>query len=147
MKGIALEYVMKVFLLVVIIIVVIGIVVHFYRQFKTPSIDFPADVSYLCSQLDDTNISFQDFKDVLYGFLTGQCDDFHARTKERITIDDVETVVKAVDRSIPVVKIDSCKLPEVNSHTVYLNFTEVGKYENIYLGKRKIMNSDVLICG
>lgn len=125
----------------------IGIIKYFSEQVDYPSdIDFPSNAQYLCVQLNNTEISFQDFQDILYIFLKGRCNDFYAKTKQRITKDDIKRFVNAIDPSIQIIQIDECILPTVNTHTVYVNFSEIDRGRNIYLKGREIDNSDVLIC-
>lgn len=118
---------------------------HFSSQVRNDQDNFPTDVNYLCVQLNNTIIGFEDFQDILYGFLTGQCDDFEARVSEKITFEDVKRTTNSIDFGIQVIKIDECKLPEVNTYSVFVNFSQIE--ENIYLKKRKNINSDVLVCG
>ncbi|MDI6825839.1 MAG: hypothetical protein QMD36_01430 [Candidatus Aenigmarchaeota archaeon] len=149
MKGLALNYLFLLLIVVVFIVVGIGILRYFYGGTKLDQneITYPMDVRYTCIQINNTEISFQDFQDVLYGFLTGQCNDFSAKTSQRMTLSDVNRAVKAIDSSVEVIKINECMLPSVNTHTVYLNFSEIEEGRNIYLARREIDDSDVLICG
>jgi len=135
-------------IVLVFIVVSIGILRYFYGQTNIDqnNIIHPIDVRYTCIQLNNTEISFQDFQDILYGFLTGQCNGFSAKVDQSITLSDVNRAVKAIDKSVEVIKINECVLPNVNSHTVYLNFSEIEEGRNIYLGRREIDNSDLLIC-
>ncbi len=136
------------FLFFVVIVVGVFIVKFFYTQSeKKIDIDITADVKYMCIQLNDTQISFQDFQDILYGFMTDQCDEFYATTKENLNIDDIKRVAAVVDYSVQVIRINKCKLPEVNSGNIFVNFSVINANSNLYLKRRKINNSDILICG
>jgi len=148
MKGFAINYVFLVAIFLVVLVIGISIIRHFYTQGESkeliPEPDFNA--TYLCIMLNNSEIDFQDFKDILYASLTGYCTDFYATTKEKITIDDIERVVASIDKSIQVIKINECLLPTTNSGNVYVSFNEVEKNHNIYLKGRPIKISDVLIC-
>ena len=147
MKGLVLKYPILILIVIVVIIVSIEILKYFSEQVDYPNdINFPSNAQYLCVQLNDTEIDFEDFQDVLYGFLKGQCNDFFAKTKQRINIDDIKRFINTMDSSIQVIQIDECILPKVNTHTVYVNFNEIERERNIYLKRREIDNSDVLIC-
>jgi len=147
-KGLALQYIFLMFLFLVVIVVGVLIVKFFYTQSeKKINIDITADVRYMCIQLNDTQISFQDFQDILYGFMTDQCDEFYATTKENLNIDDIKRVAAVVDSSAQVIRINECKLPEVNSGNIFVNFSMINANSNLYLKRRKINNSDILICG
>ena len=147
MKGLVLEYPILIFIVIVVIVVSIGIIKYFSEQIDYPSeFDFPSNAQYLCVQLNNTEISFEDFQDILYIFLKGECKDFYAKTKERINVDDIKRVVNVIDPSIQIIQIDECILPTVNTHTVYVNSSEIEGGRNIYLKGREIDNSDVLIC-
>lgn len=148
MKGLALNYVFLLLIVLVFIVVAIAILRYFYGQINIDqdNIIQPIDVRYTCIQLNNTEINFQDFQDILYGFLTSQCNGFSAKVDQSITLSDVNRAVKAIDKSVEVIKINECVLPNVNSHTVYLNFSKVEEGRNIYLGRREIHNSDILIC-
>jgi hypothetical protein len=149
MKGLTLNYVFLLLIVLVFIVVAIGIIRYFYGQNKVDKDDigYPIDVRYTCIQLNNTEISFQDFQDVLYGFITSQCNGFTAKTGQKMTFSDIDRAVKTIDRSIEVVKINECMLPSVNTHTVYVNFSEINEGRNIYLLRREIDSSDLLICG
>jgi len=146
-KGLALEYVFLLVIFSVTIVVGIMLVNHFYKQADEPiDIDIDSDFTYMCVQLNGTSITFQDFQDILYGFISDQCFDFHATTKQKITIDDIRRVANSIDNSYQVIQIQECKLPEVNSGNIYVTFSEISSDSNLYLTRKKINNSDILIC-
>ena len=148
MKGLALEYPVLIFIVIVVVIVAIGIIKHFSEQVDfSDGMDFPPNPQYLCAQLNNTEINFEDFQDVLYGFLKGKCNDFFGTTNEGININDIKSIVKIIDKSVKVVQTSECTMPNVNTHTVYVNFTGIEREGNIYLKRKEIDNSDVLICG
>ena len=124
----------------------IGIIKYFSEQVDLDLNNFPSNTQYLCVQLNETEIDFEDFQDILYSFLKGECNDFYAKTNQRITYTDIKRFVNTIDSSIQIIQIDECILPTVNTHTVYVNFTEIEVEGNIYLKRREIDNSDVLIC-
>lgn len=147
-KGLALQYIFLMFLFLIVIIVGVFIVKFFYSQSeKKINIDITADVSYMCIQLNDTEISFRDFQDILYGFMTDQCDEFYGVITENLNIDDIKRIAAVVDNSVQVIHINECKLPEVNSGNIFVNFSMIKANSNLYLKRRKINNSDILICG
>lgn len=147
-KGLALEYVFLLVVFFVVVVVGIMIVEHFYRQSeKQIDVNIGADVSYMCIQLNESLISFQDFQDLLYGFMTGQCYGFQGAIKQGLTIDDIRRIVGSIDDSAQVIYIQECKLPQINSGNVYVNFSEIPANSNLYLTRKKINNSDILICG
>ena len=146
MKGLVLEYPVLILIVIVVIIVSIGIIRYFSEQVDVDLNDLPSNAQYLCVQLNNTEIDFQDFRDILYAFLKGQCKDFYAETKQRVTIDDIKRFVNEIDPSIQVIQIGECILPTVNTYTVYVNSSEIERGRNIYLKGREIDNSDVLIC-
>jgi hypothetical protein len=113
-----------------------------------PKIQFVSDVRYACAQYNGTRISFDNFKTVLYGFITGQCNNFSAELGQGITIDDIKRVAEESEKGIQVVQLSSCHFLETNTHTIYTccsDLFESGK--NINITRRQIKNSDVLICG
>jgi len=146
-KGLVLEYPMLILIVIVVIIVSIGIIRYFSEGVDLDLNDFPSNGQYLCVQLNNTEIDFEDFQDILYVFLKGGCKDFYAKTKQTINVNDIKRVVDVIDPSVQIIQIDECILPTVNTHTVYVNFTEIERGGNIYLKGREIDNSDVLICG
>jgi len=147
-KGLALQYIFLMFLFFIVIIVGVFIVKFFYSQSeKKINIDITADVSYMCIQLNDTEISFRDFQDILYGFMTDQCDEFYGVITENLNIDDIKRIAAAVNPDVQIIHINECKLPEVNSGNIFVNFSMINANSNLYLKRRKINNSDILICG
>lgn len=146
-KGLALEYMFLLAVFGVVVFVGTMLVKHFHEQADEPiDIDIDSDFTYMCTQLNDTVITFQDFQDILYGFMSDQCYEFYGTTKQKITIDDIKRVVNSVDESYQVIEIKECKLPEVNSGNIYLTFSEVSSNSNLYLRRKKTNNSDILIC-
>ena len=147
-KGLALQYIFLMFLFFIVIIVGVFIVKFFYSQSeKKINIDITADVSYMCIQLNDTEISFRDFQDILYGFMTDQCDEFYGVITENLNIDDIKRIAATVNPDVQIIHINECKLPEVNSGNIFVNFSMINANSNLYLKRRKINNSDILICG
>jgi len=147
-KGLALQYIFLMFLFFIVIIVGVFIVKFFYSQSeKKINIDITADVSYICIQLNDTEISFRDFQDILYGFMTDQCDEFYGVITENLNIDDIKRIAATVNPDVQIIHINECKLPEVNSGNIFVNFSMINANSNLYLKRRKINNSDILICG
>ncbi|OYT42638.1 MAG: hypothetical protein B6U88_03005 [Candidatus Aenigmarchaeota archaeon ex4484_56] len=147
-KGLALQYIFLMFLFFIVIIVGVFIVKFFYSQSeKKINIDITADVSYMCIQLNDTEISFRDFQDILYGFMTDQCDEFYGVITENLNIDDIKRIAATVNPDVQIIHINECKLPEVNSGNIFVNFSMIKENSNLYLKRRKINNSDILICG
>ncbi|MCD6226630.1 MAG: hypothetical protein J7J93_02450 [Candidatus Aenigmarchaeota archaeon] len=147
-KGLALQYIFLMFLFFIVIIVGVFIVKFFYSQSeKKINIDITADVSYMCIQLNDTEISFRDFQDILYGFMTDQCDEFYGVITENLNIDDIKRIAATVNPDVQIIPITECKLPEVNSGNIFVNFSMIKANSNLYLKRRKINNSDILICG
>lgn len=125
----------------------VGIIKYFSEQIDYPSdINFPSNAQYLCVQLNNTEIDFEDFQDILYIFLKGQCNDFYVKTKQGINVDDIKRALNVIDPSIQIIQVDECNLPTVNTYNVYVNFTGIERGRNIYLKGREIDNSDVLIC-
>ena len=103
------------FLFFIVIFVGVFIVKFFYSQSeKKINIDITADVSYMCIQLNDTEISFRDFQDILYGFMTDQCDEFYGVITENLNIDDIKRIAATVNPDVQIIPITECKLPEVN---------------------------------
>lgn len=148
MKGLAVEYILLFFLLVIVVFVGIGIINFFYKQAPKTLDRIVYNVTFQCIEFNDTAISFNDFKDILYGFSTGQCNNFYATSKNKITIDDIKRVSSNWDESIQVIQIDECKLPTINSHTIYVSFNEneIKSNSDIYLKRKEVKDSDILIC-
>jgi hypothetical protein len=148
MKGIALEYVFAIAIVIVVTLVSIGIIIGIIKPELIPEFRVVTDVKYACSEYNNTKITFEDFKTVLYGFLTDQCNNFSSELKQEITLEDIERAVKEVDGKIEVIQLSDCHFLSTNTHSVYTccgNIFEAGKKINIT--RREIKNSDVLICG
>lgn len=148
MKGISIEYVAFTILFLTVVAIGIGVINYFSKKTPIPPDKIIYNVTSQCIVLNDTAISFSDFGDVFYGFMTNQCNDFQAKLTEKITFDDIVRLKNSWDESIPIVKIRECKLPDSNSHTIYVNFEtdEIRPNSKIYLKRREIKSSDVLIC-
>jgi len=141
MKGMSLNYIFIILVFFAVLIVTTGIIFHFKNVGNDISPP-PVDVKYKCAQLNNTKIRFDQFQDVLYGFLTDQCNDFCAEIGG-LTFQNIENAAKKIDNSINVVKINYCELPRINSHTLYVNFTTA---ENISMSRRDIKEGDIIIC-
>jgi len=144
MKGLSLEYVAYAVIFVVVVLVGIQLIKSFGRapEIKTPRYN----VTYNCLRLNDTEIDKTDLQDVIYGFLSEQCKDFYATSLQRITAADVERLVHSFNKNIKVIRIQDCKFPPVNSGNFFINFDAIEKKEKIYLSRKNIINSDIIMC-
>lgn len=142
-----LEWPFAILIAVIVILIAIGILLNFFKQLIFPELKVKVDVRYACFEYNNSEITYENFKILLYGFLTGQCNNFFANLSQGITLDDIRRTAKEIDEEINVIDVDFCKLPSVNSYSVYVCCNDVldaGKTINIT--RREIINSDVLIC-
>lgn len=147
MKGFTLDLTAALLILVVVIFVSIGIIFNYFNQISPVNVE-PTDVKYACSQFNNSQVSFDDFKILLYGFLTGQCDQMDVRLKQRITFDDIQRAVADIDKKINVVYVSNCRLPSVSSHSVLVCCNQWFDQDKVInISRRKVYNSDVLVCG
>jgi len=147
MKGMALEYVFATVVAVVVIFVMIEIISTILKGKLIPENPNIVDVRYACSQLNNTQISYENFKTLVYGFFTEQCKNFVGRLKESVTLEDMQRAVKEVDEKIKVIPISECGFPTISARTLYVccgNVLEKNKVINIV--RKEIKNSDVLVC-
>jgi len=96
--------------------------------------------------MNESAIDFEEFKDILYGFLSEKCTDFYGTLNEGITIEDIKRLVTSWDSSMSVISINECRFPEINSHTVYTNFEEAEEGDAIQIKRKDVRDSDILIC-
>jgi hypothetical protein len=146
MKGLAVGYIFVIFVAIVLLVIFISIITNLFK-FPIPSVNYPIDVKYACSQYNGTEISIENLETVLYGFLTDQCNNFSGRLKQTITASDLRRIVDEIDKSVNIIILDICRLPTINSHTLYLCCDEIleeGKSFNTT--RKEIKYSDVLIC-
>ena len=147
MKGIALEYVFVIFVVVVAILVGIGIMTNVITPGIIPRTNQIVDVRYACIQYNETKINFESFETLLYGFLTDQCKYFVGELKEAATVDDLKRVAKEIDETVDVVLLSRCELPTISAHNIYLCCNEtLEKNKTFNITRKEIKNSDVLIC-
>jgi len=147
MKGFVLKWPVKILIVFLIILVSILIFQNLLSELFVPPLDLHIDAKYACVNYNNSKINQDKFEAVLYAFLTDQCNNFFANLEQGISFEDIERIIARIDESVIVIRIDSCKLPSVNSHSVYVccsDFLEAGKAINIT--RREIKNSDVLIC-
>jgi len=147
MKGMALEYVFVILLAVVAVVVGISIATNIISPRIIPRTNQVVDVKYACVQYNETNITFENLKILLYGFLTDQCKYFVGKIKETVTVDDLNRAAKEIDEDVDVILLSSCELPTISAHNLYVccnNTIEKDKTFNIT--RKEIKNSDVLIC-
>lgn len=144
MLGLALKQIFILFITLVFIVAMVSFILKIYKSWEILSIDGSVDVRYACVSYNNTKIGLEEFETILYGFMTNQCDDMFFELREEV----MEKDVKKIAGEINVVKIEECKLPKVNTNTLYLVLDDdrfnTGKIVNIT--KREIKNSDVLIC-
>lgn len=148
MKGLSIEYIAFIILFLLVIVIGIGIINNLYKKTPPPENNIVYNVTYKCILLNDTSINFDDFRDILYGFTTDQCNNFQAELTEKITFEDIVRIINNWSLSTPVIKMEECKLPNTNSHNIYVNFNsgEIKPNSKVYLKRREIKNSDILIC-
>jgi hypothetical protein len=144
MKGLSLEYVAYFVIFVVVIFVGFQIIRSFN---KTPEIPAPTyNSTYLCSVLSGNVINFEDFKNILYGFLNSGCVEFEAIVGERLTANDIKNIAKDYDPSLNIIESVECKLPKLNTRIIYVNFKEIKEGEKIQIKRKNTQNSDISIC-
>ncbi|MBS3052578.1 MAG: hypothetical protein J4428_04395 [Candidatus Aenigmarchaeota archaeon] len=145
MKGLALEHIFGIFLLAVLVIISTGIMFSFFKQSKNNEFTPVENATYLCHFLNNNEISFEDFKSVLYGFINNQCFEFKAKLKEKITFDDIRNFVETIDTKKNVVKTNECPSSGINTDTIYIGFDFIDN-EYISLFSKQVLYNDVLIC-
>jgi len=147
MKGVALEYIFVIVVAVVVIFVGIGIMTNVIKPGIIPRTNQVVDVKYACIQYNETKISFENFKTLLYGFLTDQCKYFVGELKETITVDDLKSAAKEIDETVDVILLSNCELPTISAHNLYVYCNEtLEKDKTFNITRKEIKNSDVLIC-
>jgi hypothetical protein len=147
MKGIALGYVFTVVVLVVAIVVAVGIIMNFLNPGIIPPANHVVDVRYACIQYNETKISFESFKILLYGFLTDQCKYFVGELRDTATTDDLVRVSKEIDENVNVILLSSCETPTTAAHNLYVCCSgNLEKDKTFNITRKEIKNSDVLIC-
>lgn len=147
MKGMALEYIFVIFIAVVVIIVGVGILTNIINPGIVPQTNQVVDVRYACVQYNETKITFENFKTLLYGFLTDQCKYFFGEPKETITFDDLKRAAKEIDKSVNVILLSNCRAPTISAHNLYVCCSEnLEKDKTINITRKEIKNSDVLVC-
>ncbi len=145
MKGFSLEYIFYVIIFLAFILVSISIIKNISN--KPPEIkDITLNNSYLCSYLNNTEIGKKDLEQIIYGFINGFCNNFYFSTKQPLSISEIESMIKKVNKDYNVIVIKSCDLTTINSKTIFVNFDYVEKGRKIYLYRREIIYSDILMC-
>jgi hypothetical protein len=148
MKGLALEYPFTILIAIAVILISISIILTIIKPELIPRMHTEVDVRYACSKYNNSRINFENFKTILYGFLTDQCSNFSAILKESMSLDDIKRAVREIDEKVQVIEINNCNFFETNTGNIYVcckNFFSSG--EKINITKKEIKNSDVLICG
>ncbi len=146
MKGLALDYAFGFFLLLVFVGIASAIMISIFRQGEDKSSFVPvANATYLCEFLNGGEISYEDFKNVLYGFVTNQCFEFKGKAKERITFNDIQNFVRTISKERDVARVESCVSPEINTNTIYIGFDYV-ENKKISMASKRVLNNDILIC-
>jgi hypothetical protein len=105
------------------------------------------DVRYACVQYNETKVSPENFKILLYGFLTDQCKNFVGELQYTSTSAYLSNMVKDIDKNVNVVFLSNCSSPTLAAHNVYVccNRT-LEKDKTFNITAKQIKNSDVLIC-
>ncbi|MEM5776907.1 MAG: hypothetical protein QXJ06_00470 [Candidatus Aenigmatarchaeota archaeon] len=145
MKGLSVEYVAFVIIFLFVVFVGIQLIKKVGRE-DYPNREIKYNVTYSCIMLNYSTISKDELNDIIYGFLTDQCEDFYFRSKSKITVSDLEGVIFSIKNNVKIIKIESCNFPPVNTGTFYINFDVIKPGDKIYLNRKKIINSDILMC-
>ena len=147
MKGIALEYIFVIFVAVVVIIVTVAIMTGLISPGLIPPINNVVDVRYACIQYNETRVSSENFKVLLYGFLTSQCKYFMGELQNTVTADYLKNAVKEIDKDVNVVFLSSCSSPPIPTHTLFVCCNQtLEKDKTFNMTAKQIKDSDVLIC-
>lgn len=143
LKGLALKYPFILILTLIFIFATSSYLLKLFLKARVPKTNYYADVKYACSIYNNGEVGMEELRTVIYGFLTEQCNEFSAKLKEDLDVEDIESIVGK-----KVVEIDECKLPKVNTGSVYV-FTDdwtFNKGNFIEIKRREIRNGDLLIC-
>jgi len=145
MKGLAFDYSVIILVAVVVIVVTTSLIMVYYKQMKLPNKE-TVDVKYACYQYNDTYITLEDFKLLLYGFLTGQCDYVSSTLSQPISFDDIKNAAHEIDDKVVVLETKRCQFLSVSSHSVLVCCGNIEDKQIININRKKIDNSDVIIC-
>lgn len=145
MKGFVFDYMMVIVIAAVVLVVTISLIIYYYRQMKIENKEI-VDVKYACYQYNDTSITIDDFKILLYGFLTGQCDYVSSTLSQPLTFEDIKNAAHDIDDKVNVLEVKRCQFPSVSSHSVLVCCGDIENKQIININRKKIDNSDVVIC-
>ncbi|MBU5690180.1 MAG: hypothetical protein QXM68_03480 [Candidatus Aenigmatarchaeota archaeon] len=114
---------------------------------KSPNnLDYDIKSEYFCNSINNTVITKKEFQDILTAFINGDCTEVIITAGEPIEKTDIQEMVREIDENIGVFEIKNCDLFSYNSGNIFANFTKIQIGEKIYLNRKQIMNSDILVC-
>lgn len=145
--ALILEYPFIMVVFVVFIVIATTLVYFYLHRLPTNTNSPPIDVRYACSDYNNTAINFDEFKTLVYGFLTDQCEFFNGTLSDRVTLDDLKSIAGGINSSTNVIQLTTCQLPTFNAHNLYYCCnSSLETNEIINISRKEIKNSDVLIC-
>lgn len=145
MKGFSTEYIFYALIFMIFIIISVSIIKNI--SFKNYNFEeFKVNSSYVCLYMNDTEIDKKDLEVVLYGFIKDSCNNFVFTLKQPLTKEDIEGIIKKIDKDYLLVTVKDCNLQTLNTKTIFINFEHLNAKQKIYLYKREISNSDILMC-
>ncbi|MEM5867821.1 MAG: hypothetical protein QXG39_07870 [Candidatus Aenigmatarchaeota archaeon] len=146
MKGLTLDYVFVMMVGVAVICVAVAIIAGFLKPEFIFKPKWITEVKYACSKYNNSKINLENLKVVIYGFLTGQCNDFYSQLTQDIKFEDVKRIVGEIDGKVNVILLRECEFLKTNTHSVYVCCDKFESGESINIKRREIKNSDVLVC-
>lgn len=131
------------FLAITFILIAVNFSWKLYKEYEQPTQEIVVDVSYACSNYNGTVIGLDEFRTLLYGFRTDQCDFVTFTLEEDLSIDYMKKMT-----NMNVIRIKECKLPMVNTHSLYVSMLndKLNRGKIINVVRRKIKSGDILIC-
>ncbi|MEM5878580.1 MAG: hypothetical protein QXF12_06925 [Candidatus Aenigmatarchaeota archaeon] len=144
MKGFHLNYVFYAIIFVVFIYVSVLIIKNIAKPPK--NVDYSIDSSYFCNNMNGATVSKGEFSDVLASFIIGNCKEVTVYVSEGLTFQDLKQMANQLDKDRNVLKIDECELFSINTGSIFANFDEAESNDKIYLNRKEILNSDILVC-
>lgn len=144
MKGFHLSYIFYIVLFIVFAYVSILLVKNIAKPPR--DIDYDIDSSYFCNSINEAVVSKSEFHDILASFVIGNCKEAYVYVSEGISFKEIQDMIYGLDKSRNVLKTQECEFFSVNTGNVFVSFDEAEPNDKIYLNRKEILNSDILVC-
>jgi len=139
-KGLEMSYLALVLILLTFLVISFAYFQKLFSKTNVPEYNVKADVRYTCVNSDGKVVDKETLATLLYGIASGQCKHLEVTVSTPLSFEELSSMAGK-----NAVKLNECKLPSVNTGSLYV-FCRERIEGKLTLEGRGFEGSDVLVC-